>query len=141
MADNTDPATRSRVMSRIRGYDTTPEKAVRSYLHRAGYRFRLHVKDLPGSPDIVLPKWKTVVFVHGCFWHRHLGCLKAYTPKSNVEFWTAKFQANVGRDIRKSRELKRLGWRVLVVWECQAAAGKLSQLASRIKGRDQTPRS
>lgn len=133
--DNTDRATRSRVMSRIRGYDTTPEKTVRSYLHRAGLRFRLHVADLPGSPDIVLPGRKTVVFVHGCFWHRHSGCKKAYTPKSNVRFWTEKFKANIERDRRKSQELKRLGWRVLVVWECKLTERSLQRLVSKLEER------
>jgi len=133
MVDNTDPITRSRVMSRIRGYDTTPEKVVRSLLHRAGFRFRLHGKDLPGSPDIALPKWHAVVFVHGCFWHRHRNCPKAYTPKSNVRFWTEKFEANVARDLRKSRELKRLGWRVFVVWECRSSKAHLDLLAGRIR--------
>jgi len=109
-------------MSRIRGRDTAPERLVRSTLHRAGYRFRLHRKDLPGRPDIVLPKYRTVVFVHGCFWHRHSRCRFAYTPKSRVAFWNAKFAANVERDRHNVRELKRLGWRVVTVWECQAAS-------------------
>lgn len=132
MADNTDPVTRSRVMSRIRGYDTTPERTVRSYLHRAGFRFRLHRKDLPGSPDIVLPKWNAVVFVHGCFWHRHAGCRKAYTPKSNTTFWTKKFESNVERDRRKAMELKQLGWRVFAIWECETDDTQLRGLLSRI---------
>jgi DNA mismatch endonuclease (patch repair protein) len=109
-------------MSRIRGRDTGPERQVRAALHRAGYRFRLHRKSLPGRPDIVLPKYRTVVFVHGCFWHRHSRCRFAYTPKSRVPFWNAKFAANVERDRRNVRELKRLGWRVVTVWECQAAS-------------------
>jgi DNA mismatch endonuclease (patch repair protein) len=109
-------------MSRIRSRDTGPERQVRSALHRAGYRFRLHRKDLPGRPDIVLPKYRTVVFVHGCFWHRHSRCRFAYTPKSRVAFWNAKFAANVARDRRNVRELKRLGWHVVNVWECQAAS-------------------
>lgn len=108
-------------MSRIRGKDTTPEVAVRSALHRLGYRFRLHRRDLPGRPDIVLPKHGTVIFVHGCFWHRHARCRYAYTPKSRVEFWQRKFQQNVERDRRVQRELRRLGWKVIVVWECETA--------------------
>lgn len=131
--DNTDRATRSRVMSRIRGYDTSPEKQVRSFLHRAGFRFRLHVPDLPGSPDIVLPGRRTVIFVHGCFWHRHPGCQKAYMPKSNVRFWTEKFSANVARDRRKEKELRRLGWRVLVVWECSLSERKLQDLVRKLQ--------
>ncbi|MCB9497436.1 MAG: DNA mismatch endonuclease Vsr [Fibrobacteria bacterium] len=112
---------RSALMSRIRGRDTKPEIAVRSILHRMGYRFRLHGRDLPGSPDIVLPGRGTVVFVHGCFWHRHKRCKGATTPKTNVGFWTAKFEANVARDVSNRRDLRKLGWRVMTVWECQLA--------------------
>ena len=110
---------RSWNMSRIRCKDTKPEKVVRSLLHRMGFRFRLHRQDLPGSPDIVLPKHRTVVFVHGCFWHRHPGCKYAYTPKSRTGFWDRKFTENVARDRRVRRKLRRQGWQVLVVWECQ----------------------
>ncbi len=106
-------------MSRIRGKDTGPEIAVRSSLHRLGFRFRLHVNDLPGRPDIVLPKYRTVIFVHGCFWHRHKGCRFAYTPKTRTAFWTAKFAENVARDALNRQSLEGLGWRVLVIWECQ----------------------
>jgi len=110
---------RSWNMSRIRSENTKPEKVVRSMLHRMGYRFRLHRRDLPGKPDIVLPKYHTVVFVHGCFWHRHKGCKYAYTPKSRVRFWQTKFHENVDRDRRVCRQLRRLGWQVVVIWECQ----------------------
>jgi DNA mismatch endonuclease (patch repair protein) len=110
---------RSWNMSRIRGKNTQPELIVRSVLHKRGYRFRLHRKDLPGKPDIVLPKYKTVIFVHGCFWHRHKGCKYAYTPKSRVAFWGKKFRGNVERNKVVKRELKKLGWNVIVVWECQ----------------------
>ena len=110
---------RSWLMSRIRDRDTKPEKRARSLLHRLGYRFRLHRKDLPGRPDIVLPKYQAVIFVHGCFWHRHSGCKYAYQPKSRVEFWKKKFRENVERDRRKTRELKKLGWRVIIMWECK----------------------
>lgn len=113
---------RSWNMSRIKGKDTKPELLVRSLLHRAGYRFTVNGpknKSLPGRPDIVLPKFKAVVFVHGCYWHRHRNCKYAYTPKSRVEFWEAKFDANVKRDRRNQRDLKRLGWKVIVIWECQ----------------------
>ena len=106
-------------MSRIRSKDTAPEIRVRSMLHKAGYRFRLHVKDLPGKPDIVLPKYKTVIFVHGCFWHRHKGCSKATTPSTNSEYWKKKFQRNVERDKQDQAELKKLGWKVIVIWECE----------------------
>ncbi len=107
-------------MSRIRGRDTKPEVAVRSVLHSLGFRFRLHRKDLPGRPDIVLARHQTVVFVHGCFWHRHARCRFAYRPKSNIAFWSQKFRSNVVRDRRDRRHLHGLGWRVVVVWECEA---------------------
>lgn len=106
-------------MSRIRGADTKPERIVRSVLHRSGYRFRLHRKDLPGRPDIVLPKYQAVVLVHGCFWHRHNGCRFAYSPKSRREFWEKKFAENVARDRRNVRALNKLGWRCITVWECE----------------------
>ena len=117
-------------MSRIRGTDTKPEILVRSMLHRAGYRFRKNVKTLPGKPDIVLPKYKTVIFVHGCFWHRHKNCKDATTPKTNKAFWNKKFERNVANDKKHARELKKLGWRVITVWECQVNTGKklLSQI-------------
>lgn len=112
---------RSWNMSRIRGKDTKPEVVVRSLLHRMGYRFRLHVKRLPGCPDIVLPKYRKVIFVHGCFWHRHPGCKYAYMPKSRQDFWTKKFQKTVERHEIVTRELEGQGWKTLVVWECETA--------------------
>lgn len=115
---------RSWNMSRIRGRDTKPELAVRSTLHRLGYRFRVSKRELPGCPDIVLARHHLVVFVHGCFWHRHRGCRFAYTPKSNASFWSKKFEKNVERDSLNVRELRRLGWRVIVIWECQTADRK-----------------
>ena len=121
---------RSWNMSRIRGKDTKPERLVRSLLHRMGYRFRLHRKDLPGRPDIVLPKYRTVIFVHGCFWHRHTGCRYAYTPKSRIDFWKRKFRDNVRRDRRSCRELEATGWTVVVVWECGTA--DMDALADRL---------
>jgi DNA mismatch endonuclease, patch repair protein len=119
VTDTLTKAERSRNMAKIRGKDTGPERQVRSLLHRAGYRFRLHVKALPGKPDIVLPKHGAVVFVHGCFWHRHKGCKGATVPKSHQKFWAEKFARNVANDRRHIGRLRRLGWRVLVVWECQ----------------------
>lgn len=110
---------RSWNMSRIRGVNTKPEIRVRSLLHRMGFRFRLHRKDLPGKPDIVLTKHETIIFVHGCYWHRHPGCQFAYTPKSRVEFWTTKFARNVERHFEVESELQALGWRVIVIWECE----------------------
>jgi DNA mismatch endonuclease (patch repair protein) len=109
-------------MSRIRDRDTTPERIVRSALHSVGYRFRLHPSQLPGRPDIVLPKHRTAIFVHGCFWHRHKNCRFAYTPKSRVAFWSEKFRRNVERDHENKAALRKLGWRVVTVWECEAAS-------------------
>ncbi|NQU38916.1 MAG: DNA mismatch endonuclease Vsr [Lentisphaerae bacterium] len=117
--DSLSKERRSWNMSRIHGENTKPEILVRSLLHRMGYRFRLHRRDLPGKPDIVLPRYKAVVFVHGCFWHRHKGCKYAYMPKSRVNFWQKKFDENVERDARVKRELRKLGWRTITVWECQ----------------------
>lgn len=119
MTDMLSPEKRSAVMARIRGKDTKPELVVRSLLHRAGVRFSLRRKDLPGKPDVVLPKYRTVIFVHGCFWHRHKGCKVATTPKTRTDFWQAKFDTNVARDKRNQRDLKKAGWQVIVLWECQ----------------------
>jgi len=119
MVDRISPEHRSWNMSRIKGRDTKPERIVRSLLHRLGYRFRLHRKDLPGRPDIVLKKFKTVIFVHGCFWHRHEGCKLAYSPKSRQEFWRNKFRENIVRDNKKHNDLQNLGWKVHVIWECE----------------------
>ena len=135
MADVVDKETRSRMMSGIRGKNTKPELIVRSFLHRAGLRFRLHAK-LPGRPDLVFPKYRTVVFVHGCFWHRHENCRFTTFPSSNVEFWKLKFDANVKRDKDAKAALRKLGWTVLVVWSCQTTSRKLSQLAANIKSQN-----
>ncbi|PMR78515.1 very short patch repair endonuclease [Halomonas urumqiensis] len=105
-------------MSRIRGQDTNPEMAVRRYLHACGFRFRLHRKDLPGKPDLVLTKHRLVIFVHGCFWHRHEGCFYATSPATRKDFWRRKLIGNVERDRRQQAELIEAGWRVLVIWEC-----------------------
>lgn len=129
--DVVDKSTRSRMMSGIRGKDTEAEKTVRSFLHKSGLRFRLHAK-LPGKPDLLFPKYGTAVFVHGCFWHRHLNCRFAATPKSNVEFWKTKFAENVSRDQRTSRALRALGWRVLTIWECQLSERNLDSVRRRI---------
>ena len=110
---------RSRNMSAIKSKNTKPEIAVRKLLHSMGYRFRLHRKDLPGSPDIVLPKYKTVIFVHGCFWHRHENCKYASTPKTRKEFWENKFKSNVKRDKEIQEKIKNLDWRSVVIWECE----------------------
>ena len=118
MADTLTKEKRSWNMSRIRGKDTQVEVKVRKYLFSKGFRYRKNVTDLPGKPDIVLPKYKTVVFIHGCFWHRHPGCKYSYTPKSNIEFWEKKFSANVKNDDIKKKQLEDDGWRVIVLWEC-----------------------
>ena len=131
MIDVVDRATRSRMMSGIRSKNTKPELIVRSFLHRAGLRFRLHAK-LPGKPDLVLPKHRTVVFVHGCFWHRHTGCRFSTTPANNSEFWQEKFADNVRRDARVRQQLQELGWRVLIIWSCQLEEHELSKLVTVI---------
>lgn len=132
MADVFDRKTRSRVMSAIRGTHTSPELIVRRYLHARGLRFRLHAKLLPGRPDIVLARFRTVIFVHGCFWHLHVGCRFAVMPKSNRAFWWKKLTGNRARDLRNVRSLRRAGWRVLTIWECDLEERALSRLASRI---------
>ena len=128
---------RSWNMSRIRGANTKPELAVRSMLHRMGYRFRISNKTLPGRPDIVLTKYRAVIFVHGCFWHRHHGCKYAYTPKSRLDFWGQKFEENVMRDKNNIPLLKKARWLPIVVWECEikhnadAVLGKVSVILQR----------
>ncbi|MQW55260.1 very short patch repair endonuclease [Sinorhizobium meliloti] len=117
--DIVSPARRSQIMARIAGKGTKPEVAVRRIAHGLGYRFRLHRRDLPGSPDLVFPSRRLALFVHGCFWHRHPGCRLAYNPKSNVDFWQAKFKGNLARDARALEELEGLGWRVAMIWECE----------------------
>ena len=118
-ADRLSPPHRSALMAKIRGKNTRPELQVRRLLHRHGYRFRLHARDLPGRPDIVFRPRRKVVFVHGCFWHRHEGCSRATTPHTRVDYWTRKFEATRTRDAAALSALGALGWRSLVVWECQ----------------------
>ena len=117
--DTLTPEQRSALMSRIRGVDTKPELVVRRALHAQGYRYRLHGRKLPGRPDLVFRKRRVVVFVHGCFWHRHEGCPKSRLPKSRADYWRAKFESNVERDQRNERVLADDGWRVFVAWECE----------------------
>ena len=138
MVDTLTTAQRSERMSRIRSTDTKPELALRKALHRLGFRFRLHGRGLPGKPDIVLPKYHTAIFVHGCFWHRHKGCKVASTPKSNTEFWVEKFERNVRRDAVASEQLEAAGWRVAIAWECElrspeTAAAKAMALGEEIR--------
>ena len=110
---------RSDIMRAVKRANTAPEIIVRQVLHAFGLRFRLHRRDLPGSPDVVLPRFRTVIFVHGCFWHRHPDCRYTTTPKTRQEYWLPKFAANIERDLRKEAQLQALGWRVLLVWECE----------------------
>jgi len=125
---------RSWNMSRVHGKDTKPEMLVRSFLHRHGFRFRLHVKTLPGKPDIVLPKYRTVIEVRGCFWHRHPGCKEATMPSTNTDFWQEKFAENVARDQKTEAELTALGWNYISVWECELKkADFLDALSDKIK--------
>ena len=119
MADRISPAKRSEIMRAIKSKNTSPEKRVRSAAHSLGLRFRLHRSDLPGSPDLLFPKRKVALFVHGCFWHRHKNCSVAKTPKTNTEFWVRKFERNMERDLENSRKLEENGWKVLVIWECE----------------------
>jgi DNA mismatch endonuclease (patch repair protein) len=129
--DSISPEKRSWTMAKVKGRDTRPEKTVRSLLHGMGYRFRLQRTDLPGKPDIVLPKLRTAVFVHGCFWHRHPGCKRATTPASNTDFWNPKFARTVARDARNLALLEAGGWRVLTIWECELK--DLAALRSRVR--------
>lgn len=130
--DRLTPNQRSANMARVRGKDTKPELAVRRALHGMGYRFRLHRRDLPGTPDIVLPRHRLALFVHGCFWHRHAGCRRCTTPQTRREFWEAKFAANVERDRRYTEALEAEGWRVGVLWECQIRSA--AQLRTVLQG-------
>lgn len=123
MVDVVDSVTRSRMMAGIQGKNTKPELLVRKYLHGRGLRYRLHAQELPGKPDLVFPKYRAVVFVHGCFWHQHKGCKYASKPQTRTEFWNHKLSENVKRDSYQIAALERLGWRVFVVWECELQEG------------------
>jgi DNA mismatch endonuclease (patch repair protein) len=127
MADIVDAKTRSRMMRGIRSKDTKPELMVRRYLHAQGYRFRIHPKNVPGKPDVVLPKYRAAIFVHGCFWHRHKNCRLAYNPKSRTEFWQTKFDQNVARDNAAVSRLLETGWRIMIVWECALRDSELRE--------------
>ncbi|SEO62469.1 T/G mismatch-specific endonuclease [Duganella sp. CF517] len=131
MVDSLDQAARSAVMARVRGKNTKPEMIVRKLVFAAGYRYRLHVRKLPGSPDLVFPSRKKVIFVHGCFWHRHDNCAASRIPKSRVDFWSDKLNGNKARDQRNQEALIHAGWRVLVVWECEL--GDLIVLEDRLR--------
>ncbi|WLQ13311.1 DNA mismatch endonuclease Vsr [Hahella aquimaris] len=130
MVDSVTPSRRSEIMGRVRSKDTSPEMAVRKMVHSLGYRYRLHRKDLPGRPDLVFPGRGKIIFVHGCFWHRHPGCSLARVPKSRVDFWEAKLNANRERDLQTLKKLEEMGWSCLVIWECEI---RESGLRERIK--------
>ncbi|ABQ92455.1 very short patch repair endonuclease [Roseiflexus sp. RS-1] len=132
MPDVFNPEERSRIMAKVRGENTSPERLVRSLIHKMGYRFRLNVKDLPGKPDIVLKKHKKVIFVHGCFWHQHEGCPHAARPSSNTEYWNKKLDRNMLRDREHMHKLEYLGWNVLIVWECETRDRE--KLVDKLKG-------
>ena len=132
MVDKFTKETRSYVMSQIKGKDTKPEIIVRKYLFSKGLRFRKNDKRYPGSPDIVLPKYKTIVFVHGCFWHLHDGCKHAVMPKSNVDYWKKKLYGNKERDKRNQEKLEEMGWNVIIVWECQLKKDKREQTLGKL---------
>ena len=137
MADVHSKATRSYNMSRIKGKDTKPEMLVRRYLHAHGYRYRLHVKGLPGKPDIVLPKYKTVILIHGCFWHGHEGCKYATIPKTKTEWWQNKIDGNISNDVRAAESLEKLGWNIITIWTCELkpkiVENTLSSLLQKLK--------
>lgn len=138
MADVHSPEKRSYNMSQIKSKDTKPEEKVRKFLFSHGFRYRKNDARLPGKPDIVLPKYRTVVFVNGCFWHRHEGCRYFVWPRNNAEFWKTKIEKNVERDLRVQQELRSLGWQVIVVWECELRGAKfegtMDQMVQRIIG-------
>ena len=135
MADTIDKKKRSWNMGQIKGSNTKPEKIVRSYLHKSGLRFRLHDKSLPGKPDIILKKHNAVVFVDGCFWHRHKGCKYSYEPKTRRKFWKTKFDNNVKRDRDVNKAYQNIPWNIIRIWECELNEKRLEKLVKRIKSR------
>ena len=132
MADVHSPETRSFNMSQIKGKNTKPEELVRRYLFSHGFRYRKHVSTLPGKPDIVLSKYKTCIFVNGCFWHKHEGCRYFVWPKNNAEFWKKKITGNVERDLRQQNELRLLGWNVVVIWECELKKDRFNETMASV---------
>lgn len=134
MADVHSKETRSYNMSQIKGKNTKPEMLVRKFLHANGFRYRLHIKDLPGKPDIVLPKYKTVIFVHGCFWHGHTNCKYFTIPKTRTKWWTDKINRNISNDDKAIKALKKDGWKIINVWECKLKPAKIEKaLASLLQ--------
>jgi len=133
VADIKTKESRSYNMSRIAGKDTKPEELVRKYLFSKGFRYRKNVRKLPGTPDLVLPKYRTVIFVNGCFWHGHEGCKYFVWPKSNAEFWRQKIETNISRDQRKEVQLRDMGWNVMIVWECELRSPKRQEALERLE--------
>ncbi len=128
---------RSWIMGQVRGWDTKPELFVRSIVHRMGFRFRLHRRELPGNPDLVLPKHKKAIFIHGCFWHGHKGCSRSNRPATNKAFWKKKLDRNIQRDNNNVRKLRRLGWKPLVIWECETKnPERIWEKIERFLGKD-----
>ncbi|WP_183874382.1 very short patch repair endonuclease [Pedobacter sp. AK017] len=132
MADVHSKETRSYNMSKIKGKDTKPELLVRKFLHKNGFRYRIHVKDLPGKPDIVLPKYKTVIFVHGCFWHGHEGCKYYVVPKTRTDWWLNKINGNITKDLNARQSLTEGGWKVIEIWECDLKKAKIESTLSNL---------
>lgn len=132
MADVHDKKTRSYNMSRIKGKNTKPEILVRRFLFSKGFRYRLHDPKLPGKPDIILPKYKTAIFIHGCFWHGHRGCKYFVIPKTRTQWWLDKINGNVANDKRKQKALRKTGWRVINIWECQLRANKVDKVLNKL---------
>ncbi|HCG00189.1 MAG TPA: very short patch repair endonuclease [Chloroflexi bacterium] len=140
MPDVFSSTDRSRIMSKVKNRDTAPKLVVRRLLHRLGYRFRLHRANLPGHPDIVLPRHRKVIFVHGCFWHGHVGCPRGARPATNTEFWNAKLDANARRDKSTQEALDKLGWRILIVWQCETRnETRLAAIIEQFLAAAQTP--
>lgn len=131
--DNKTPEARSLNMKAVAGKNTKPEMFVRSLLHKSGFRFSLHKKGLPGSPDLCMSKYKTVIFINGCFWHQHKGCKKAALPKTNVDFWSEKLGKNLQRDQLQYEELEKMGWRVLVIWGCICQQKNATQILEKVR--------
>jgi len=132
VVDTISKERRSENMRRIQSKGTKPEVAVRKLVHAMGYRFRLHSPKLPGKPDIVLSRFKSIIEVRGCFWHQHRGCIDAHVPKSRIHYWRPKLRRNARRDAQTLKQLRRLGWRVLVVWECEVSKSKAHRLTTRL---------
>ncbi len=135
MTDIKTKESRSYNMSRIAGKDTKPEELVRKYLFSKGFRYRKNVRKLPGTPDLVLPKYRTVIFVNGCFWHGHEGCKYFVWPKNNAEFWRQKIETNISRDQRKEAQLRDMGWNVMIVWECELRPPKRQATLERLESQ------